>query len=124
MSRGTDVVPFRCKRRKHIGLIGANGEGKSTLEHRDCNPIERWKYVTAGYSDQHSALEEVAMHLLMQLPQLKSDHFCAAMAEEGADVDGIEEAGELLPRKSGFLYLDDSGASLKGEGDQVTTAAL
>ena len=57
-------VSFRLLRGEHIGLIGANGEGKSTfmsiVTHRlqpDEGKIEWSKNVRAGYLDQHAALE-------------------------------------------------------------------
>ncbi|MCT4564826.1 MAG: ATP-binding cassette domain-containing protein [Maledivibacter sp.] len=58
-------VSFRLLKGEHIGLIGANGEGKSTfmniitgkLEPDDGN-IEWSKRVRVGYLDQHTALEK------------------------------------------------------------------
>ena len=57
-------VSFRLLRGEHIGLIGANGEGKSTfmsiVTHRlqpDEGKIEWSKNVRAGYLDQHAVLE-------------------------------------------------------------------
>jgi len=57
-------VSFRLLRGEHIGLVGANGEGKSTfmsiVTHRlqpDEGKIEWSRNVRAGYLDQHAALE-------------------------------------------------------------------
>ena len=57
-------VSFRLLRGEHIGLVGANGEGKSTfmsiVTHRlqpDEGKIEWSKNVRAGYLDQHAVLE-------------------------------------------------------------------
>ena len=57
-------VSSRLLRGEHIGLIGANGEGKSTfmsvVTHRlqpDEGKIEWSKNVRAGYLDQHAVLE-------------------------------------------------------------------
>lgn len=57
-------VSFRLLKGEHIGLIGANGEGKSTFMNiitRKLEPdegtIEWSKRVRIGYLDQHTALE-------------------------------------------------------------------
>lgn len=57
-------VSFRLLKGEHIGLIGANGEGKSTFMNiitRKLEPdegsIEWSKRVRVGYLDQHTALE-------------------------------------------------------------------
>ncbi|MBR6256618.1 MAG: ABC-F family ATP-binding cassette domain-containing protein [Lachnospiraceae bacterium] len=58
-------VSFRLLKGEHIGLIGANGEGKSTFMNiitgklmPDEGKIEWAKNVKAGYLDQHSVLEQ------------------------------------------------------------------
>lgn len=58
-------VSFRLLKGEHIGLIGANGEGKSTFMNiitghlqPDEGKIEWAKNVRAGYLDQHTALEK------------------------------------------------------------------
>ena len=58
-------VSFRLLKGEHIGLIGANGEGKSTFMSivtgkmlPDEGKVEWSKYVTAGYLDQHAVLKE------------------------------------------------------------------
>lgn len=58
-------VSFRLLKGEHIGLIGANGEGKSTFMNiitgklmPDEGKIEWAKSVRAGYLDQHTALEK------------------------------------------------------------------
>lgn len=57
-------VSFRLLKGEHIGLIGANGEGKSTfmdiITHKlepDSGQISWSKRVRAGYLDQHTSLE-------------------------------------------------------------------
>ena len=57
-------VSFRLLKGEHIGLIGANGEGKSTFMNiitgklmPDEGKIEWAKNVRVGYLDQHTALE-------------------------------------------------------------------
>ena len=57
-------VSFRLLKGEHIGLIGANGEGKSTFMNiitgklmPDEGPVEWAKNVRVGYLDQHTVLE-------------------------------------------------------------------
>ena len=58
-------VSFRLLKGEHIGLIGANGEGKSTfmniITHKlepDEGQVEWSKRVRVGYLDQHTSLEK------------------------------------------------------------------
>ncbi len=58
-------VSFRLLKGEHIGLIGANGEGKSTFMNiitgklmPDEGSVEWSKNVRVGYLDQHTALEK------------------------------------------------------------------
>ncbi len=58
-------VSFRLLKGEHIGLIGANGEGKSTFMNiitrklePDVGEIEWAKQVRVGYLDQHTILEK------------------------------------------------------------------
>ena len=58
-------VSFRLLKGEHVGLIGANGEGKSTFMniitgklHPDEGKIEWAKNVHVGYLDQHAVLEK------------------------------------------------------------------
>ncbi|MDW7670948.1 MAG: ABC-F family ATP-binding cassette domain-containing protein [Bacillota bacterium] len=60
-----DDVSFRLLRGEHIGLIGANGEGKSSFMNIITGKIEpdsgtvQWsKRVRVGYLDQHTVLEK------------------------------------------------------------------
>lgn len=60
-----DDVSFRLLKGEHIGLIGANGEGKSTFMSiitdklmPDSGKIEWAKNVRVGYLDQHTVLEK------------------------------------------------------------------
>lgn len=61
-------VSFRLLKGEHIGLVGANGEGKSTFMNiitgrlmPDEGKIEWAKKVRVGYLDQHTALERVLL---------------------------------------------------------------
>ncbi len=58
-------VSFRLLKDEHIGLIGANGEGKSTFMNiiigklmPDAGTIEWAKNIRVGYLDQHTVLQE------------------------------------------------------------------
>ena len=58
-------VSFRLLKGEHIGLIGANGEGKSTFMNiitgklqPDEGKVEWAKRVRIGYLDQHTVLEK------------------------------------------------------------------
>lgn len=58
-------VSFRLLKGEHIGLVGANGEGKSTFMNiitgklePDAGKIEWSKNVRVGYLDQHTVLEK------------------------------------------------------------------
>lgn len=60
-----DEVSFRLLKGEHIGLVGANGEGKSTFMNiitgklmPDEGKIEWAKNVRVGYLDQHTVLEQ------------------------------------------------------------------
>lgn len=107
-------VSFRLLKGEHIGLVGANGEGKSTFMsivtgklQPDEGKVEWSKYVTAGYLDQHSVLEKgmtvrdvlrTAFDELFKTEE-RINEIYMSMAEEGADVDALmEEVGELQDR--------------------------
>ncbi len=60
-----DNVSFRLLKGEHIGLIGANGEGKSTFMNiitgkltPDEGTVEWAKNVRVGYLDQHTELKK------------------------------------------------------------------
>ena len=107
-------VSFSLLKGEHIGLVGANGEGKSTFMsivtgqlQPDEGKVEWSKYVTAGYLDQHTVLNagqtirdvlRTAFDDLFKTEERINDIYMA-MAEEGADVDSLmEEVGELQDR--------------------------
>ena len=107
-------VSFRLLKGEHIGLVGANGEGKSTFMsivtgklQPDEGKVEWSKYVTAGYLDHHAVLEKgmtvrdvlrTAFDELFKTEE-RINEIYMSMAEEGADVDALmEEVGELQDR--------------------------
>ena len=65
-------VSFRLLKGEHIGLIGANGEGKSTFMNiitgklqPDEGKVEWAKRVRVGYLDQHTVLELSLIHIVV-----------------------------------------------------------
>lgn len=107
-------VSFRLLKGEHIGLVGANGEGKSTFMSIVTGKLQpgegkvEWsKYVTAGYLDQHAVLEKgmtvrdvlrTAFDELFKTEE-RINEIYMSMADEGADVDALmEEVGELQDR--------------------------
>lgn len=119
-------VSFRLLKGEHIGLIGANGEGKSTFMNivtgklmPDEGKIEWSKNVRVGYLDQHTVLEKgmtirdvlkSAFGYLYEL-EAKSNDLCNDMAT--ADEDQLsammEEFGEIQDTlDSHDFYIIDS----------------
>lgn len=119
-------VSFRLLKGEHIGLIGANGEGKSTFMNivtdrlmPDEGKVEWSKHVHVGYLDQHALLEkgmtirtvlQSAFSYLFELEE-KMNQICDSMGEADEDTlqDMIEELGtiqELLAMHD--FYIIDS----------------
>jgi ATPase subunit of ABC transporter with duplicated ATPase domains len=119
-------VSFRLLKGEHIGLIGANGEGKSTFMNivtgklmPDEGKVEWSKHVHVGYLDQHAMLEkgmtlrsvlQSAFAYLFELEE-KMNMICDTMGEAEGDAlnDMIEELGtiqELLAMHD--FYIIDS----------------
>jgi ATPase subunit of ABC transporter with duplicated ATPase domains len=119
-------VSFRLLKGEHIGLIGANGEGKSTFMNivtgklmPDEGKVEWSKHVHVGYLDQHAILEkgmtlrsvlQSAFAYLFEMEE-RMNHICDTMGEAEGDAlnDMIEELGtiqELLAMHD--FYIIDS----------------
>lgn len=105
-------VSFRLLRGEHIGLVGANGEGKSTFFNivtghlaPDEGKIEWAKNVRVGYLDQHTVLEKgmtirdvlkSAFAWLFELEQKMND-ICDSLGSASEDKMGsmMEELGTI-----------------------------
>lgn len=105
-------VSFRLLKGEHIGLIGANGEGKSTFMNivtgrlmPDEGKVEWAKNVKAGYLDQHTVLESgmtigdvlrSAFSYLFELEQKMTEIF-EKMAEASPEEmdEMMEESGTI-----------------------------
>lgn len=119
-------VSFRLLKGEHIGLVGANGEGKSTFMNiitdklmPDEGKVEWAKNVRAGYLDQHTVLERgmtvrgvlaSAFDFLYEM-ESRMNELCEKMGEASeAELEAyMEELGtiqELLDQHD--FYLIDS----------------
>lgn len=113
-------VSFRLLRGEHIGLVGANGEGKSTFLNivtgklmPDEGKIEWAKGVRVGYLDQHTVLEKgmtvqdvlkSAFSYLFELEE-KMNGICDGLGD--ADSDEMEQLMEELGTIQDTLTLHD-----------------
>lgn len=115
---------FRLLKGEHIGLIGANGEGKSTFLNiitgqlaPDEGKVEWSKRATVGYLDQHSSLKkgmtirDVLREAFQGMFDLEKEMLSLydAMATAEDDIETMmEDAGEIqhILEHSGFYTLD------------------
>jgi len=105
-------VTFRLLKGEHIGLIGANGEGKSTFFNiitgklmPDEGTIEWNKNVRVGYLDQHSVLTagmtirdalKSAFNFLFDIEEKINEIYCSmGDADENTMTELMEEVGTL-----------------------------
>ena len=124
---------FRLLKGEHIGLIGANGEGKSTFLNiitgkimPDQGKITWSRHVKVGYLDQHSVLKKgmtirevlrTAFDDMYNLEQnmLKIYEDMAIVADNKIN-DMMEEAGEIqqILETGGFYELDSKIEEVAG----------
>ncbi len=113
-------VSFRLLKGEHIGLIGANGEGKSTFMNiitgklmPDEGKVEWAKNVRVGYLDQHTVLEpgmtirdvlSSAFSFLFEM-ETRMNEICDKMAD--ADEKQMEEYMEELGTIQDMLTMHD-----------------
>ncbi|MFD2612181.1 ABC-F family ATP-binding cassette domain-containing protein [Paenibacillus gansuensis] len=142
-------VSFRLLAGEHVGLVGANGVGKSTLMNiltgkqlKDSGKVEWTPRVEYGYLDQHTKLEpgKTIRDALKDayLPLLEQERELMAITEKMADATPeelevlLEQMGEIQERldASGFYTLDvkveemANGLGLNAIGLERDVAAL
>lgn len=103
-------VSFRLLKGEHIGLVGANGEGKSTFMNiitgrltPDEGTIEWAKNVRVGYLDQHTALKAG-----MSVRQVLSSAFDFLYELENQMNDICDKMGEASPEALN-AYMEELG---------------
>lgn len=103
-------VSFRLLPGEHIGLIGANGEGKSTFMNiitgkltPDEGKIEWAKRVRVGYLDQHTVLESG-----MTIRQVLSSAFDFLYEMENQMNDICDKMGDATPDEL-EIYMEEFG---------------
>ncbi|MBR4831121.1 MAG: ABC-F family ATP-binding cassette domain-containing protein [Butyrivibrio sp.] len=121
-----DDVSFRLLKGEHIGLVGANGEGKSTFMNiiigklmPDAGNIEWAKNVNVGYLDQHAVLKSgmtirdvlASAYEPLYAMEQRMNEICDAMGEASeTELEALmEELGtiqDLLTNRD--FYLIDS----------------
>lgn len=120
-----DNASFRLLKGEHVGLIGANGEGKSTFLNiitghlmPDEGNVEWSNQVTVGYLDQHSVLEpgmtirDVLRKAFDDLFQVDADMQAAYMEMDDCSdermTELLEKTGEWqeLLEQRGFYDID------------------
>lgn len=118
-------VSFRLLNQEHVGLIGANGEGKSTFLniitgklHPEEGKVEWCNRITTGYLDQHTVLEkgktirEILQTAFSHLYDLEKemlemyDKMCDCSEEEMDRL--MKDVGEIqdILEHSGFYMID------------------
>lgn len=120
-----DDASFRLLKGEHVGLVGANGEGKSTFLNiitgklmPDEGKIEWCKHITTGYLDQYSTLEkgktiyDVLRDAFAHLADLEQEML--ALYDKMADCseeelnEAMEDVGEIqsILDYSGYYTID------------------
>lgn len=135
-------VSFRLLKGEHIGLVGANGEGKSTFMNivtgklmPDEGKVEWAKNVRVGYLDQHTVLEKgmtirdvlkSAFAFLFELEE-KMNQICDEMgsADEDTMMAMMEELGTIQDLLTNHdFYLIDSKVEEVGRALGLTDIGL
>ena len=104
-------VSFRLLKGEHIGLIGANGEGKSTFMNiitgkltPDEGKVEWAKNVKTGYLDQHAALKKG-----MTIRDVLASAFSFLFEMEAKMNEICDRMGEASPDEL-EIYMEELGA--------------
>ena len=135
-------VSFRLLKGEHIGLVGANGEGKSTFMNivtgklmPDEGKVEWAKNVRVGYLDQHTVLQQgmtirdvlkSAFSFLFELEE-KMNRICDEMgsADEDTMMAMMEELGTIQDLLTNHdFYLIDSKVEEVGRALGLTDIGL
>lgn len=116
---------FRLLKGEHVGLVGANGEGKSTFLNiimgklmPDEGKVEWCRHITTGYLDQYSTLSkgktirDVLQEAFAHLSELEKEML--ALYDKMSDCsedemnDALEEVGEIqsILDYSGYYTID------------------
>lgn len=120
-----DNASFRLLKGEHIGLVGANGEGKSTFLNiitgklsPDSGKVEWCKHITTGYLDQYSTLEkgktirDILRDAFKYLSDLEAEMLAIydkmGDASDTEIADMMEEVGEIqdILDTSGYYIID------------------
>ncbi|MBE7055155.1 MAG: ABC-F family ATP-binding cassette domain-containing protein [Ruminococcaceae bacterium] len=120
-----DNASFRLLKGEHIGLVGANGEGKSTFLNiitgkltPDSGKVEWCRHITTGYLDQYSTLEkgktirDVLRDAFKYLTDLEAEMLSIyekmADASDSEISDMMEEVGDIqdILDTSGYYIID------------------
>lgn len=118
-------VSFRLLKGEHIGLVGANGEGKSTFLRiitgelqPDSGTVEWCNHITYGYLDQYSTLEkgktimdvlrDAFSHLSTLEAEMISIYDKMSEASDDEIAQMMEEVGEIqeILDSSGYYTID------------------
>ena len=115
-------VSFRLMKGQHVGMVGANGEGKSTFMNiitgklmPDEGKTEWAKNVKVGYLDQHTALEagmtvgQVLSSAFDPLHEMerRMDELCTLMSQPECDANKMEAYMEELGTIQDLLTMHD-----------------
>lgn len=135
-------VSFRLLKGEHVGLIGANGEGKSTFLNiitgqlmPDAGKVEWSKRVTVGYLEQHSTLtkgktiREVLREAFQNMYDLEADMLSlydrmgdASPEELDSMMEDVGEIQELL--EHGGFYMIEAKIEEVAKGLGLTDIGL
>lgn len=116
---------FRLLKGEHVGLVGANGEGKSTFlniitgkQHPDEGKVEWCNRITTGYLDQHTiltkgktireVLKEAFQHMFDLEKEMLEIYEKMGDATEKEVTAMMEDVGEIQSEleHSGFYIID------------------